>query len=211
MDRASTAAIAGVLCACSVLPACSSEDPKVASTVTATATVTVTQSPPATSDPPPIDEGPTSVGPTPSEPPPPNTDLTTADAFKLDGNWTDDRYNIATRKQQKGMGVEVRTCSPDGGYAPSMEVRLENGFTGLAFEAGQANTSESSDQVLKVEVIGDGKQLEIRQIAFNRVQQFKEVNVSGVNALSFVLYLDDSVEDCGSGTVLAVLSGMKLT
>lgn len=133
-------------------------------------------------------------------------DLTIVDAFARDGRWKDDRYNVASLKDAKGMGVLVESCSAPGS---SMELRLENGFSQLTFTAGQGNASESSAQILKVEVLGDQRQLDIRQVAFNQTQDLA-ISVTGVNSLKIFLYLDQSNRGCYN-TVEAVLMNMKLS
>lgn len=134
--------------------------------------------------------------------------MTLADFFDVDEQWTESRYDIAKSRQQLGIGAEIQSCyGPD---APdTLELRLANNFTTLKFNVGQANGSQASDQVLDVEVIGNGAQIDIRRIPFNKVQPFT-IPVGGVNALVIRVYLDPETDQCDGDSVTAVLHGAVL-
>lgn len=89
-------------------------------------------------------------------------------------------------------------------------MRLANNFEALSFSAGQANGSESSEQVLVVRVEGSGDQLEVERIPFNETATF-ELNVQDVNSLIIQTYLDDEVDGCTSnGSAQAVFWDVEL-
>ncbi|MEI2775254.1 MAG: hypothetical protein V9G19_04640 [Tetrasphaera sp.] len=99
--------------------------------------------------------------------------LTLADVFSATGEWKDDRFDIATTNQVKGMGVDVVNCGDNGTYTRSLELRLANKFRDLRFKAGQANDSPSSAQTLQVAVIGNNEQLEVQRVQFNETHEFR--------------------------------------
>jgi hypothetical protein len=130
--------------------------------------------------------------------------LTLADFFQPDSYWTEKRYDIADKSQVQGIGTTVSNCSQ--GNARPLELRLGNKFRELTFSVGQANDSDASDQKLVVEVLGNNQQVEIQSVPFNQIQDFA-IPVDGVNALKILLYLDDTVRDCGHGSVNGVITG----
>lgn len=137
--------------------------------------------------------------------------LTLADIFRSSesDDWVDDRFEIASRPDVRGMAVETRNCSRD--QAAGIELRLANGFDHLSLKVGQSNHSSSSDQVVKVEVVGNGQQLDVRTVAFNKVVPFQDVDVQGVNALKVLVYLDEDTEGCGLDPATIVIHDMKLS
>lgn len=137
-------------------------------------------------------------------------ELTTADAFSMYGEWRDDRFDVAKQTQLKGLGVRVSSCIESSSENAQLEFRLANKFSDLTFSAGQSNTSTSSDMTLKVDVRGNGSQLEVQRIPFNKTHDF-DISVADINALQITLYLDDSVEGCPDGGVEGVLYKMKLS
>lgn len=135
-------------------------------------------------------------------------DLTLADIFAQSGEWAEERHDIASTKDVKGMAVTTSQCYASG--ARQLELRLANGFKKFAFSVGQSNSSAASDQVLKLEVYGNEKQVEVRTVPFNRTQDVA-VDVAEVNALKIRVYLDSGQDGCGNGAVTAVLYKMRLS
>jgi hypothetical protein len=133
------------------------------------------------------------------------------DVFAATGEWQEDRWDIANRKELMGMGVALRGCGPDS--AAELDLRLAHNFSRLDMRVGQANTSTDPDQRLVVEILSGGKQEEIRRVAFDELQPFT-LPVESVNALGIRLYLDDEGDsnDCGyDSSVVAVISDLVLT
>lgn len=146
---------------------------------------------------------PSEVDVTPSSPP----TLTAGQRLGLDAFfepayvWGESRYDVADRGQVQGVSALVSRCSTPG---DSLEMRLENKFKQLKFSVGQSNDSASSKYNLVVAVVANGKQVDVRNIPFNAVQDFS-LSVDGVNALevSFIRKLPEG--GCGSSTVRAVV------
>lgn len=208
--------------------ACGSQDPPSTATPTATVTVTETQTmtsspsvPPAASDEPEAEgdgPAPTATGlddPTasPSVPTSLSTDrrmqpLGLADAQAAVGEWQESRYEVADRVDVRGVGVPVDACG-DSTDTPLLEFRLANRFATLRFSASQANNSVDSNQLLTVLVEGNGSQLDIQKVPFNRVKSI-EVSVDGVNALRIRLFLDEN--ECNyQESVVGVLESLVVT
>ncbi|MBG0741725.1 hypothetical protein IV500_20420 [Paeniglutamicibacter antarcticus] len=124
-----------------------------------------------------------------------------AEFFHPSSNWLEGRYDVADQQNISGIKSVVSKCySAD---PVRLELRLANHFEKLSFSVGQANDSNSSDQVLVVRVTGNNKQIEVHPIAFNSHQEFN-IPVTDVNAATIEMYLDDSVSNCG-GSVGAVI------
>lgn len=151
-------------------------------------------------------EGPEALEPTAVK----DRTLTLADAFRASAypEWVDDRFDIASKPEVQGIAVETDDCYRDD--SPEVEFRLANAFSTFSLSAGQANESESSEQVAKVEVIGNGEQIDVRSVPFNEIVEFKDLNVQGVNALKVKVYLDDDHENCGDGSTTVVLHEIQL-
>lgn len=88
-------------------------------------------------------------------------------------------------------------------------MRLANKFDRVKFSVGQSNDSTSSKYTLIVAVTANGKQLDVRNIPFNRVQDFS-VGVDGVNALEISLRRNLSDQSCGSDAIRAVIFDSSL-
>lgn len=131
--------------------------------------------------------------------------LTLADVFHADGEWEESRYDIADRSEIQGIAVTLDGCGEDDGA--ELELRLAHHFTRLTMNVGQANNSRSSENVLAVEIVTNGKQHDTRQIPFDRLQPFS-VNVADVNAVKLRFWIDDTSCEYDDG-VLAVIE--KLT
>lgn len=97
---------------------------------------------------------------------------------------------------------------PWGAVLPQIWNFVSNAFDTLSFSVGQGNASESSSEILKVEVLGDQRQVDIRQINFNQIQDFS-VPVTGINSLK--IHLSIARSGSCSRSVQAVLMNMKLS
>lgn len=115
---------------------------------------------------------------------------------------------MADKGQIPGIGRKVNSC-----YATSpgvLELRLRNYFKAIDFSVGQDNASRASDQILMVRIIGNGTQIDIKRVPFNKVQTFS-LPVKDVNALQIQFFLDEKTANCGHASVNAVLYDAKLT
>ena len=133
-------------------------------------------------------------------------DLTRADLFNPPFALKEDLYNVATTSKKKGIGARLRDS--DGVEA---ELRLENRFRKLTFNAGQDNNSASSDLTLRVEVHKDGKSDQFVDIPFNEIKPL-EIDVTKVNALKIDLIPlnRDGFKYNGSSSLTAVMFDMRL-
>ena len=133
-------------------------------------------------------------------------DLTRADLFNPPFALKEDLYNVATTSKKKGIGARLRDS--DGVEA---ELRLENRFRKLTFNAGQDNNSASSDLTLRVEVYKDGKSDQFVDIPFNEIKPL-EIDVTKVNALKIDLIPlnRDGFKYNGSSSLTAVMFDMRL-
>lgn len=184
-------------------------------TVTETVTSTVTLRP--TRDPKPSEssESPTSE-PTPTGSPteaptlPSDIPLTLDKFFEPNENFEENRYDVAGREDVLGIATEIQRCEQNE-YGV-LELRLANKYQTLRFSVGQADVSQSSEETLFVEIVGNGTQLEIRRVPFNQIQDF-ELQVAGVNALKIYLYLDSESPSCRgtSESVIAVLESVVVS
>ncbi len=186
-------------------------------TVTATTVVTQTATPSvetSTAEPDPFsdsdpgssasaDDGPTVLQPGSAQ----DRDLGLNDVFNTSGDWAEQRLDVASVVDVRAVSTEVSSCNPD--YGAGLEFRLANGFTKLSLSVGQANTSESSDQTMKIEVLGNDKQLDIRSVPFNSVVDLS-IDVPNVNALKVVIYLEEKDGRC-NGSVTAMLYKIQLS
>jgi hypothetical protein len=120
-------------------------------------------------------------------------ELTLTDAARAEpeGDWRSDRFNIAEENDIRGNAIDL-DCLWD---EAELEFRLENKFSELTFSAGQANSSESSDNVVKIEVLGDGEQMDVKNVPFNTIDSFS-VDVTGVNALKINAVIDAENSAC---------------
>lgn len=133
-------------------------------------------------------------------------DLTRADVFNPPFILKEDLYNVATISKKKGIGARLRDS--DGAEA---ELRLENRFHKLTFNAGQDNSSASSDLTLRVEIYKDGKSDQFVDIPFNEIKPL-EIDVTNVNALKIDLIPlnHDGLKYNGSSSLTAVMFDMRL-
>ncbi|MDI2034772.1 hypothetical protein [Paenarthrobacter nitroguajacolicus] len=98
----------------------------------------------------------------------------------------------------------IATTISSYGNPETLELRLANNFTTFSFNVGQANDSKSSDKILVVRVVGNGKQLDVRKVPFNTIQEIS-VPAKGVNALKIEFTLDETPSS-DSKSILAVVS-----
>ena len=133
-------------------------------------------------------------------------DLTLEDFFEPPRELRQDLFNVATTSGAKGIGAEL-----EGSQGVQAELRLENRFHKLTFKAGQANTSKSSDLVLRVGTYRDGKNDQLIDIPFNEVKPI-EVDVSHVNAFKIELLpmTPEGKVSYGSGSITGVMFDMRL-
>lgn len=155
-----------------------------------------------------IDGGPSS-GPTSATGAPVNTqgrDLTIDDFFEPPRELRQDLFNVATTSGAKGIGAEL-----EGSQGVQAELRLENRFHKLTFKVGQANSSKSSDLILRVGTYRDGKNDQLVDIPFNVVKPL-EIDVSNVNALKIELIPrpPEGKDPYISGSITAVMFDMRL-
>lgn len=134
--------------------------------------------------------------------------LTLADFFQPESYWTENRFDVADKGQIQGISHLVNSCSE--GDPETLELRLRNYFKTLDFSVGQDNNSQGSNQVLMVAIYGNGAQVDIKRVPFNKVQNFS-VSVQDVNALQLRFFLDRKVDDCGRKTANVVVYDLKLT
>ena len=148
-------------------------------------------------------------GPTSATGAPVNTqgrDLTREDFFKPSEALKEDLYNVATISQKKGIGAHLRF-----GDGVEAELRLENRFHKLTFNAGQDNNSPSSDLTLRIEIYKDRKSDQFVDIPFNEVKPIT-VDVADVNALKIDLIPlnQDGSKYNGSDSITGVMFDMRL-
>ncbi len=189
----------------------SPSSPSPTETPTPTSSPSATSTPTASTPSTPPAHGTDDVAPStpPSEGAPSNTqgrNLTRADLFNPPFILQEDLYNVATISKKKGIGARLRDS--DGAEA---ELRLENRFHKLTFNAGQDNSSASSDLILRVEIYKDGKSDQFVDIPFNEIKPL-EIDVTHVNALKIDLIPlnRDGLKYNGSSSLTAVMFDMRL-
>lgn len=195
--------------------------PSYASTVTVTETIsaistvteTVTPSVETSTNEPIVSTVPASNEPSSDGPPvlkpdsTQNRDLGLNDVFIATDGWEEPRLDVASEVDVRALAVEVDRCEADRGAG--LEFRLANGFEKFAFSIGQANSLKSSDQTMKVEIHGNGKQLDTRSVPFNTIVDLS-VDVRSVNALKILVYLESEPGYC-NGDITAMLYKIKLS
>lgn len=136
--------------------------------------------------------------------------LTLSEFFSPTNTWAENRYSVAGETNVSGIAGEIDQCGNSYGSPEKLELRLANSFDQLSFKAGQADQSESSKQTLVVRAVGNGNQIDIQRIPFNKIQEFT-LNVSDVNALELEFLLDEDVTDCNRlGKTTAVVWDIEL-
>lgn len=162
-------------------------------TVTETVTAEATEDPPATDE----TEGPTET----SALPPPAQPLGLSHFYNPGQSWEQGRYNIANRDNEQGISVDLAHHQDS-----RLELRLENKFTSLEFDAAQANDSRNSDCVTKVDIFVNGELRETREFPFNAIQEFRGIDVTGGNAV----IIECTLQDC-YGSARIVLSNIEVS
>lgn len=110
--------------------------------------------------------------------PPQNRPLGLHDFFNVGQDWEEGRWNVATRSNLQGIAIAGNLMRPR-----ELELRLQNQFSLLSFEAGQANDSISSECTTKIDIIVDGELRETREFGFNKIQDFPDIDVAGGNSV----------------------------
>jgi hypothetical protein len=125
-------------------------------------------------------------------------DLTTADFFSTPEEWRDGRFNVAGKQALAGIAGPLNNCEEQASeYSPTIELRLANNFSRVSMKIGQSDDSESSDSVVYVKLLGNGKYLDSTQVAFNKIQML-DASVLDVNALKIQVWRGG--EHCASST-----------
>lgn len=113
--------------------------------------------------------------------------LSLNEAFNPSSGWHEDRYDIASAMEVRGISQKNMACWNE---RPELEFRLANHYSELSFSFGQANDSLSADLNLKVAVYGDEKQLDVNSVPFNQTRNMT-VPVTGVNSLKIIISAND--------------------
>lgn len=199
-------------CGSKVEPTSISTQQPVTVTVTTTSTVTetVTVSPTeAVAEPlvePTPDGDPTTATTKPVTPEPGQLKL--ADFFSPEG-WEENRYDVADKKQVLGIRTDLgSSCGSDEG-SRELELRLGASYSTLKFSVGQAKDSGSSQRVMTVRVFADNDQVEIKKVAFNKVQPFT-TDVGRSSAVRIRFTLDGGRFECNDVVIKPVLFGAVL-
>ena len=135
-----------------------------------------------------------------------NTTLVLNNFFNPDSSWSQNQFDVASRKAVQGIGASISGC--DLSEATELELRLGDNFTTLNFEVGLANDSPNSDAVLTVAVFREGVQNVVKTVPDNKIQSFT-VGVTGVNSLKLEFFLDPST--CQEGAATAVVLAPTLS
>jgi hypothetical protein len=115
-------------------------------------------------------------------------DLTTADFFRTPEQWRDGRFNVAGKQGLAGIAGPLNDCVEDASeYTATIELRLANNFSRISMKLGQSDDSESSDAVVQVKVLGNGKYLDSARVDFNKIQSL-DASVVDVNALKIQVW-----------------------
>jgi hypothetical protein len=115
-------------------------------------------------------------------------DLTTADFFGTPEEWRDGRFNVAGKQALAGIAGPLGNCEEQASDSTAtIELRLANNFSRVSMKVGQSDDSESSDAVVYVKVLGNGKYLDSTQVAFNKIQPL-DASVVDVNALKIQVW-----------------------
>ncbi|USQ77303.1 hypothetical protein [Ornithinimicrobium cryptoxanthini] len=114
------------------------------------------------------------------------------DFFNHASSWEEGRWNVANRANERGVSINLS-------YDTELELRLQNQFTSLRFDAGQANDSASSECLTKVDIMVDGEVRETREFGFNMIQEFAGIDVADGNAVK--LKIDNA--RCAARVVLS--------
>lgn len=200
-------------CGSKVEPTSISTQQPVTVTVTTTSTVTetVTVSPTeAVAEPlvePTPDGDPTTATTKPVTPEPGQLKL--ADFFSPEG-WEENRYDVADKKQVLGIRTDLGPgCGSNNDGSQELELRLGASYSTLKFVVGQTRDSISSQRVMTVRVFADNDQVEIKKVAFNKVQPFT-VDVARASAVRIRFTLDMRGDECRDPVIKPVLFGAVL-
>jgi hypothetical protein len=115
-------------------------------------------------------------------------DLTTGDFFRTPDDWRDGRFNVAGKQAVAGVAGPLDDCEEQASdYSPTIELRLANNFSRVSMKIGQSDDSESSDAIVYVNVLGNGKYLDSTQVGFNKIQSL-DASIADVNALKIQVW-----------------------
>lgn len=134
-------------------------------------------------------------------------DLTMSDFFSAPESWQDGRFDVAGQRGLSGIRGPLNYCRSDEDDHSILELRLANRFKKISMKVGQSDDSGQSDAVLNVRLVGNGKYIDSVKVPFNKIDSFS-APVSDVNALKIEVWMGG--DHCGSGTVGAVLIGLRL-
>jgi hypothetical protein len=136
-------------------------------------------------------------------------DLKTADFFSAPEGWRDGRFDVAGKKALTGVAGPLTSCQDEASDDTStIELRLANNFSNISMKVGQGDDSESSDSVVSVKLLGNGKYIDTVKVPFNQVNTLK-APVADVNALKIQVWMGG--DDCESGKrVDAVLTELRV-
>jgi len=127
-----------------------------------------------------------------------NRPLGLDDFFNPRGEWEEGRWNVADRENEQGIAATIRRAN-------DLELRLQNRFSTLSFDAGHANDSESSECTTQIDILVDGELRETHSFEFNVIQSFKDVDISDGNAIKLIVS-----NTCVGGTSRVVLSRIQV-
>lgn len=139
--------------------------------------------------------------------PPRTGDYLSLQHFHMPEGWEEKNYDVANRKQLLGVGTEL-----EHDYlrkVVGLELRPGASYSRLTFETGMAMDSELSLLPMLVRVMTDGKQAELKRVAFGRIQAF-DLNIQGVSAVRIRFYFDD-IKEYQNASVTPVVFNAKYT
>lgn len=110
--------------------------------------------------------------------PPSSRALGLDDFFQPEDDWEEGRWDVADRIDLQGVSSSISEY--EGQF---LELRLQNQFSAMQFDAGQSNDSEASGCVTKIDVFVDGELRETREFGFNEIRTFEDIDVRDGNAV----------------------------
>lgn len=134
-------------------------------------------------------------------------DLSLANAFNPSNEWVEDRYDIASTTDVRGISNKIMSCATNENDRV-LEFRLANNFSEITFSFGQANDSVDSDVELKVEVYGDNTQLDVNSVPFNQTREMT-VSVNSVNSFKLKMSMENAESSCHSERITPVIFDIK--
>ena len=133
--------------------------------------------------------------------------LSLSDLFAV-GDWKESQFDVADRfvdparrSEVRGLGVLIPSCGAS--YIKTLELRLPNRVSRLTMNVGQANSSPSISETLIVEVVANGRQVDLGRVPFGTIKSF-DVDIGGVNALKLNFSLDQKGCQEPGGAIIVV-------